>query len=81
MASKINDTDGVAVRPTTLGRVAIVMPVDYLDDPMFPRKPGGTPDLALVLSLDDARKLARALAEYVPDEGEDDTGDAGETRF
>lgn len=58
-ASKLSDTDGVSVQPTSLGNVAIVIPVVYLDDPMFPR--GNAPDLALVLSRDDALALARQL--------------------
>ena len=62
--SKINDVDGVTVMPTSTGRVAIVIPVDFLDTPMFPRNPGGTPDLALMLDRDDALKLARELARY-----------------
>lgn len=62
--SKINDVDGVAVMPTNTGRVAIVIPVDYLDTPMFPRNPGGTPDLALTLERDEALKLSRELARY-----------------
>jgi hypothetical protein len=77
MASKLNDLDGVTVRPTSTGRVAILIPVDYLDDPMFPRRPGAAPDLALVLDLPDARKLARALGEFCPEESDS----APETRF
>jgi hypothetical protein len=61
--SKLNDTDGVRLQPTQLGNIAVILPADFLDAPMFPTG-GSVAELALVLDRDDARKLAAQLLVY-----------------
>jgi hypothetical protein len=61
--SKLNDTNGVRLQPTQVGNIALLISIDYLDTPMFPAG-RNVPDMALILSRDDARILGAQLISY-----------------